>query len=153
MKLFMPMPRTLLACVGIALLVSACGTLSEPHQRVQQAPARAVDASHGVVRSVEVVDAPGWPNGAGAVAGGVVGGLLGNQIGSGGGRAAATIAGAVGGAFLGNSVQKRHPNQARIYRVVVLFDSGVTQTFEYRELDGLKVGDRVRLSNGVLGRG
>ena len=40
----------------------------------------------------------------------------------------------------------------RVYHVIVRFDHGFTRTFDYRELNGLHVGDRVRLDHGTLDR-
>ena len=91
----------------------------------------------------------------GAVIGGVAGGLLGNQIGSGGGRAAATILGAVGGAAVGQHLA-RNANGSTTqagYRITMQSDNGVIRTYEVPATGDLRVGDRVRVDNGVIYRG
>ena len=90
----------------------------------------------------------------GAVIGGVAGGLLGNQIGSGGGRAAATVLGAVGGAAVGQHLA-RNANGATTqpgYRITMQSDNGVIRTYEVPATGDLRVGDRVRVDNGVIYR-
>jgi len=106
----------------------------------------------GTVRRIDVVDTTEEPTGGGAVLGGLVGGVLGNQIGNGAGRGAATVLGAFGGALLGNNIEQKEAaaNSRHYYRVAVQLDSGVMQTFQYYELNGLHVGARVRLDHGVL---
>ena len=83
-------------------------------------------------------------SGAGAVVGGIVGGVLGHQVGSGRGNDAATVAGAVGGAVVGNEVEKRRASDER-YRVTVRFRDGREATFYQDDLNGIRVGDRVRV--------
>jgi outer membrane lipoprotein SlyB len=90
----------------------------------------------------------------GAVIGGVAGGLLGNQIGGGSGRTAATILGAVGGAAVGNHLA-RNANGATTqagYRITMQSDNGVIRTYEVPATGDLRVGDRVRVDNGVIYR-
>ena len=90
----------------------------------------------------------------GAVVGGVVGGLLGNQIGSGGGRAAATVLGGVAGAAVGNQIARNHQGvttQAG-YRITMQTDQGLMRTYEVPATGDLRVGDRVRVDNGVIYR-
>jgi len=82
-------------------------------------------------------------SGVGAVAGGVLGGVVGHQFGKGNGNKAMTVLGAVGGAVAGHQVEKS---------VQVHLDNGETRTFEPAQLDGLKVGDRVRIDQGQLRR-
>jgi len=84
-------------------------------------------------------------------AGAVVGGLLGNQVGSGNGRTAATVAGAVGGAIAGREIE-RNRNGGQRYDVVVRFSDGSTQTMRYDNDPGFRVGDQVKVNDGVLAR-
>jgi outer membrane lipoprotein SlyB len=91
-------------------------------------------------------------SGVGAVAGGVLGGVLGHQFGKGDGKKAMTVLGAVGGAVAGHQVEKAHNTKVVGYRVQVQLDNGETRTFEPTQLDGLKVGDRVRVEQGQLRR-
>ena len=90
--------------------------------------------------------------GAGAVAGGVLGGVVGHQFGQGNGKKAMTLLGAVGGAVAGHQVEKAVTTKVIGYRVQVQLDNGETRTFESAQLDGLKVGDRVRVEQGQLRR-
>ena len=111
-------------------------------------------AEYGTVRRIDVVETSEQPTGGGAVLGGLVGGVLGNQIGQGAGRGAATVLGVFGGALLGNNIEHKEAAAAsrRYYHVVVEFDHGSERSFDYYELDGLRVGERVKLDHGVLGR-
>ena len=93
-------------------------------------------------------------NALGAVIGGLAGGILGNQIGSGGGRAAATVLGAVGGAVVGQHLAR---NSAGVttqagYRITMQTDQGGMRTYEVPATGDLRVGDRVRVDNGVIYR-
>jgi outer membrane lipoprotein SlyB len=119
---------------------------------VTQSPS-AYNARYGQVRSIQVVDRPGGASGAGAVVGAVVGGVLGNQVGEGRGRTAATVGGAVAGGVVGNEIEKRRSaNATQVYRVEVQFDNGSTDSFDFTDLNGLRIGDRVRWEDGQLYR-
>ena len=91
-------------------------------------------------------------SGVGAVAGGVLGGVVGHQFGQGDGKKAMTVLGALGGAVAGHQVEKATNTKVVGYRVQVQLDNGETRTFEPTQLDGLKVGDRVRVDQGQLRR-
>jgi outer membrane lipoprotein SlyB len=100
-------------------------------------------------------NAPGGTNILGAVVGGLAGGLLGNQIGSGSGRTAATVLGGVAGAAVGNQIARNHQGvttQAG-YRITMQTDQGLMRTYEVPATGDLRVGDRVRIDNGVIYRG
>jgi outer membrane lipoprotein SlyB len=95
------------------------------------------------------------PNPLGAIVGGVAGALIGNQFGSGGGRAAATVLGGVAGAAVGNSIAYNNAGvvtQAG-FRIAVQTDQGQMRTYEVPATGDLRVGDRVRVDNGVIYRG
>jgi outer membrane lipoprotein SlyB len=104
----------------------------------------------GTVEAVNVVQT-GSSGALGAVGGAVVGGLLGNQVGSGGGRTAATAVGAVGGALAGRSIE-RNARSGERYDVVVRMAGGETQTVPFDNDPGFRVGDNVKLNDGVLTR-
>jgi outer membrane lipoprotein SlyB len=90
----------------------------------------------------------------GAVVGGVAGGLLGSTIGAGTGRAAATVLGAVGGAAVGQHLARNQngvTTQAG-YRITMQADNGAMRTYEVPATGDLRVGDRVRVDNGVIYR-
>jgi outer membrane lipoprotein SlyB len=86
------------------------------------------------------------------VIGAVVGGVLGNQVGSGHGRTAATVGGAVAGGVVGNEIEKRRSSGTEVYRVEVQFDNGSVETYDFTDLNGLRIGDRVRWEDNQLYR-
>lgn len=111
---------------------------------------------YGVVRDIALVDARAGSGttGAGAVIGGVLGAVLGNQVGGGVGRVAATGVGAVGGALAGNAIEgRRAAAQGEAYRVDVQTERGEIRSFYYNDVNGVRVGDRVRIENNQLFRG
>lgn len=99
--------------------------------------------------------APRSTNILGAVVGGLAGAALGNQVGGGSGRTAATVLGGVAGAMVGNQIarnQQGATTQAG-YRITMQSDQGVIRTYEVPATGDLRVGDRVRVDNGVIYRG
>lgn len=110
---------------------------------------------YGTVSRIEVVDTQQQASGGGAVLGAVIGGVVGNQIGRGAGNALATAAGVFGGAVAGNQLEQDHAaaNSSTVYQVYVEFDDGSHRRFDYRDLGGLRAGERVRFEHGVLDRG
>lgn len=98
----------------------------------------------GRVTHIERVYGRGETSGGGAVLGAVVGGVLGNQIGSGSGRRAATAAGAIAGGLAGNEMERRRRSEAH-YEVHVRTDDDRRMVVVQRRLDGIRVGDRVRV--------
>jgi outer membrane lipoprotein SlyB len=111
-------------------------------------------SGYGVIQSIEAVPTgqTGGGVGLGTVAGAVVGGVLGNQVGSGRGRTAATVAGAAGGALAGGQMQRNSQaaSQGQAYRVTVRMDNGAMQTLLQDNPPNLQIGERVRVSNGVI---
>jgi len=105
-----------------------------------------------VVEAVNVIEVSGNGNYLGTAGGAVVGGLLGSQVGSGSGRTAATVAGAVAGGLAGRNIQRNMNKEQRFEVVVRYATSGATQTLQYDNDPGVRQGDRVRVSNGVLTR-
>ena len=80
--------------------------------------------------------------------------VLGNQIGRGGGRAAATVLGGVAGAAVGSQIARNSQGvttQAG-YRITMQTDHGQMRTYEVPATGDLRVGDRVRVDNGVIYR-
>lgn len=140
------------------LFAVACGSdpysYSEPRYVSSSTYAQSNQGSYndfGRVVAIDVVRGGGRSTGAGAVVGGIVGGVLGHQIGSGRGNDVATVAGAVGGAVVGNEMEKRRDGDEQ-YRVVVQFRDGREATFMQDSLNGVRVGDRVRVDGGRLFR-
>jgi outer membrane lipoprotein SlyB len=125
---------------------------SEP--RYAPSPAYATRGAYTDVGRVVAIDVMrgerGRTTGAGAVVGGIVGGVLGHQIGSGRGNDAATVAGAIGGAVVGNNLERRAEDE--FFRVTVELRDGRTASFAMDSLNGLRVGDRVRIEGDRLFR-
>ena len=115
---------------------------------------------YGVVHSVERVSqeptaAGGSGIGIGAVAGAVVGGLLGNQVGGGSGKTAATVIGAAGGAYVGHEMENRQKQvqaQPDVLKITVRMSDGSYQAMLQPLEADFRVGDRVRVGEGVLQR-
>lgn len=104
-----------------------------------------------VVETINVVQVDGDGNYLGTIGGGVVGAALGSQVGSGSGKTAAQIAGALGGAYIGRNIE-RNAKRTQHYEVVIRFANGGTQTVTYENDPGLRVGEKVKVNNGVLER-
>jgi outer membrane lipoprotein SlyB len=158
--------RKLIVAAAAGLLVAACGSdpyaYSEPRY-VSSSTYYNGDRTYsgyngngaytdfGRVVAIDVVGGGGRGTGAGAVVGGIVGGVLGHQIGSGRGNDVATAAGAIGGAVAGHQIEKNRSGDEQ-YRVVVQFRDGREATFLQDSLNGIRVGDRVRVDSGRLYR-
>jgi outer membrane lipoprotein SlyB len=100
---------------------------------------------YGVIESIESGPARNDANAiAGTIVGGVVGAVVGHQIGSGRGNDAATVAGALGGAVVGHEIGKASP-PPKVYFIRVRFDDQTYQTVAQASLDGLRVGESVRI--------
>lgn len=158
------------AVLGVAgaLTLGACGTMNDPFNTSGSGTASPGTASsgsaysgYGVVQSIELVQQGktgatgigGSGVGIGTIAGAVVGGVVGNQIGSGTGRTVATVAGAAGGAYVGHELENRQQKRtADVYRFSIRMDGGSYQTLTQNTSDGFRVGDRVRIENGILQR-
>lgn len=107
-------------------------------------------AQYGEITAIEPIMDSAAPSGTGAVIGGVLGAVLGNQVGDGSGRAAATAIGGAGGAVAGHKVEKARSENIVGYRVHVRLDNGGSRSFERSSLDGLDVGERVRIDGSRL---
>lgn len=146
----------LLALMGVV----ACGTPrtatypstvgSAPAYPQSTSPSTTVIAGYGVVQGIDLVPRQSAGVGAGTIAGAVVGGVIGNQIGGGTGRTAATIAGAAGGAVAGRAMENNA--QSEVYRITLRMDDGTSQTLIQETQPSLRIGDRIRLVNGVVER-
>ncbi|WP_280156253.1 glycine zipper 2TM domain-containing protein [Piscinibacter sp. XHJ-5] len=109
-------------------------------------------AQFGYVRNIQQHETARRSSGAGAILGAVIGGALGNQVGSGSGRTAATAIGAVGGAVAGNKIEENRSGGQAYYQVDVRLDNGDFRSFDYYDVNGLRVGDRVRVEGNQLQR-
>lgn len=116
--------------------------------------------TYGVVQAIEVVKQGsagtgigGSGVGLGTIAGAVVGGIAGNQVGEGAGNTAATVLGAAGGAYIGHELENRQQQQpADTYRITVRMEDGSYQSVMHGRAGDFRVGDRVRIRNGVMER-
>jgi outer membrane lipoprotein SlyB len=104
------------------------------------------------VEAINVIEVNGDGNYIGTIGGGVVGALLGSQVGDGNGRTAAQVAGALGGAYVGRNIDRANARQTRHYEVVVRFANGGTQTVQFANDPGMRVGEKVKINDGVLTR-
>jgi len=120
---------------------------------VTTAPAPAVmGVEYGRVTNIEFFQtAPtSGINVPGAIVGGVAGAVVGNALS--GGRDAATILGGAAGAAIGSQVAKPATTGSSVYRVTIRTDDGVHRTYDVPATGDLRVGDRVRVENGVIFR-
>jgi hypothetical protein len=105
----------------------------------------------GVIDNVREVTQAGEGSGLGAVAGGVIGGILGNQVGGGTGKKIATVAGVAGGAYAGHQVEKNQRKTTR-YEISVRMNDGSQRTVTQDSVPSWRIGEPVRIENGVLVR-
>jgi len=152
---------TLTALASTLVLTVGCSSVrNEPmptYGTVGSSPAYPSSNSYdsvqyGYVRNIQQLDTSRRTSGGGALLGAVIGGAVGNQIGSGTGRAAATGIGAVAGAVAGNKIEQSRNGGQPYYQVDVRLDNGDFRTFDYLDLNGLRVGDRVRIQDNQLQR-
>ena len=148
------MKMRLLAAGAVAFVAAGCA--SDPYYGDSRYDARydpryappahapAAYTDFGRVVAIDAVRGSGRTSGGGAIAGAIVGGVIGHQVGSGRGNDAATVAGAIGGAVVGNELEKRREGD-EYYRVTVQLRDGREATFAQDSLNGVRVGDRVRI--------
>ncbi len=148
------MQNTRFAALAISVAaLGACGTTMHDSSQPTQVSTSSTSTSAtglGVVQAIDVVPRDRAGIGLGTAAGAIVGGLLGNQVGGGSGRTAATVAGAAGGALAGRAMEQGQAQTDEVYRVTIQMDNGSMQTMVQETPPGLRVGERVRLSNGVI---
>jgi outer membrane lipoprotein SlyB len=112
-----------------------------------------IAVQYGRVIQVDfLTSSPTSTSGGGAVLGAVVGAAVGNQFGKGDGRTAATAVGAVGGAIVGNEIERQGQQAQTFARVTIRMDNGSTFQLDESDTHAFRVGDRVRLQNGVVYR-
>ena len=109
-------------------------------------------AEYGQVHSIDLIRAQQQTTGGGGLVGGVIGAVVGRQFGSGSGRSVGTLVGAVSGAIIGNEIEKNQRGARDFYRVVVRTGQGELRSFDYAQLDDVRVGDRVRIENNQVYR-
>lgn len=104
------------------------------------------------VDAINVVEVNGDGNYIGTIGGGLVGGLLGSQVGGGNGKTAAEVAGALAGAYAGRNIERNNARNTKHFEVVIRYPNGGTQTVQYANDPGLRVGEKVKINEGVLTR-
>ncbi|WP_296494818.1 glycine zipper 2TM domain-containing protein [Rhodoferax sp.] len=139
------------ACASTTPLNNNVGTTAYPQQNTNSY------TQYGVVQSITLVSqnspTTSTPIGAGTIVGAVVGGVLGNQVGGGSGKTAATVIGAAGGAYAGHEIEKRNQTQqTNAYQLSVRLNNGSYQTLTQANSNDIRVGDSVRIDNGVATR-
>ena len=125
----------------IVAAIAVVGCAQQPTYEVYNQPVARV----GAVESIRQVDRQKYVSGAGAVTGALIGGGLGSLIGGGSGKTAAIIVGALGGGIVGNEMQK---NQTElIWEIGIRYDDGGYGTITQAQSPGLRIGDRVRVTD------
>jgi outer membrane lipoprotein SlyB len=128
------------AALFAALLLTGCGP-QPTYQVVESSP----PSRAGTIESVREVVESKQPSGAGLVVGALAGGGLGSLIGGGSGRTVATVVGAVGGAYAGNQIEKSQTQV--VYQIGIKYDDGTWATIRQTVPTGLRVGDRVQVTD------
>ncbi len=153
------MARTV-RCLGLVALLGAlgaCAVTGQPgHERTPsaQTPMPSASMGYGVVTGIDRLKASSTSIGPGALIGGAVGAMVGRELGEKAmGRTTATMVGAAAGAMIGHEIERQQGGGARDrVRVSVLFDDGVTRSFEVATAEDLRVGDHVRVENNRIQR-
>lgn len=103
----------------------------------------------GTISNIAEVRQKGQGSGAGAVAGGVAGGVIGHQFGKGKGKDAATVLGALAGA-IGGHMAEQQIRATTTYDVTVTMETGTSRVINVPELNGLTVGEQVRVDGNTI---
>ena len=149
-----------LKSVSALAAILALGACADMNTNTNRAPATYPQptqsnnaySGYGVVQAIDLVGQSNSGVPAGAILGAVLGGVLGNQVGAGNGRTAATVIGAAGGAYAGNEIEKRNQQQSEAYKFTIRMADGSYQTLTQASHADIRVGDRVRIENGVARR-
>ena len=139
-----PRLRAAAALAAMLALAGLAGCGPQPTYQVVQAPAARIGTVESITENVEQAQ----PSGAGLVLGGLAGGGLGSLVGGGTGRTVATVVGALGGAYVGNQVEKSKTQV--VYTIGVRYEDGTWATVRQSANTGLKIGDRVRVTDSGL---
>lgn len=146
------------SCTALAAMLPACGVnptlpASAPVSTYPAAYPNSLE--YGRVSNIEFFQGGSTTsriNVPGAIVGGVAGAVVGSALS--GGRDAATVLGGAAGAAIGSQVGR---TQAPVganpaYRVTIRTDSGGWRTYDVPAVGDLRIGDRVRVENGVIYR-
>lgn len=151
----MKLIRHWVSAIGMAgaLTLGACTNMHPPESAGAYPPSGNVYSGYGVLQSIEMVRQDGSGIGVGTLAGAVVGGIVGSQVGQGQGQTAATVIGAAGGAYAGHELEKQRQQQrSDAYKFTIRMNDGSYQTVIQASNPDIRVGDRVRVTNGVVQR-
>ena len=150
---------TAISAIAATLMLGACVDMNtQPNTATGTGyPQQSTNSytQYGVVQSITLVQQESTSSsiGAGTIVGAVVGGVLGNQVGGGKGKTAATVLGAAGGAYAGHEIEKQNrPQQGNLYQLSVRLNNGSYQTLTQTTNNDIRVGDSVRIDNGVAQR-
>lgn len=146
------------SCTALAAMLSACGvnpTLPASVPVGTYPATYPVSLEYGRVTNIEFFQggtATSGINVPGAIVGGVAGAIAGSALS--GGRDAATILGGAAGAAIGSQVGRTQTpaGTSPVYRVTIQTDSGGWRTYDVPATGDLRIGDRVRVENGVIYR-
>jgi outer membrane lipoprotein SlyB len=145
------------SCTALAAMLSACGVnptlpASVPVSTYPAAlPARTLE--YGRITNIEFFQggtATSGINVPGAIVGGVAGAVVGDALS--GGRGAATVLGGAAGAAIGSQVGRTQTPVSPVYRLTLQTDTGAFRTYDVPTTGDLRIGDRVRVENGVIYR-
>lgn len=153
---------TIASCTALVALLSACVSrpvvVNNVPPTAAMVPAPTVvttpaSLEFGRITNIEFFQA-GTPssgiNVPGAVVGGIAGAVVGNALS--GGRDAATVLGGVAGAAVGSQVGRTAGASSSVYRVTIQTDAGGWRTYDVPATGDLRIGDQVRIENGVIYR-
>jgi len=147
----MKLQTIVLVLFAVVALVSGCAT-SDGRDDSRYGSVRSNEGYYAVIESIEPRPAANNRNAiVGAIIGGVIGGVAGHQVGSGRGNDVATVAGAAGDALVGHEIGQANERQD-LYSIRVRFDDNSYQTVTQASLDGLRVGDSVRIERNRVRR-
>ena len=162
MRNFTRFPALIVGAVSVAML-AACANPTQPGYSSYPASGpttttyQTAGMEYGRITNIEYMPVGSTAPSSGilgAVVGGLAGAAIGSQIGGGSGRTAATVLGGVAGAAIGNQIQRNHEGATTApgYRITMTTDNGGMRTYEVPATGDLRVGDRVRVDNGVIYR-
>jgi len=125
----------------IVAIVAIAGCAQQPTYQVYNQPVARV----GTSESIQEVDRQKYQPGPSAVTGALIDDGLGSIAGQGWGNAARVSVSAVGGGIVGNEMQK---NQTElIWEIGIRYDDGGYGTISQAQSPGLRIGDRVRVTD------
>jgi outer membrane lipoprotein SlyB len=136
-----PVWRRCAAAFAAFLTLALAGCNTPPAFQVSEQPAVRI----GTVESITQDTVQNVDTAVGTIGGALIGGGLGSLIGGGTGQTVATIVGAIGGGYAGNQLAQR--SQTFVWRISVRYDDGTLATVQQTAAPGLRVGDRVRVTN------